>query len=269
MARVLLMDNDAPSAAKLADALQRRGLRVDCAPTRTEGVRRTQLMDYDAILLADNLPDADVLTTLSLLRRGATPPEVVVLSQSRDQDLAEEAIRAGAWNFFAKPASVERLMVVIARIQGFRDSRQSRAVALKRKEIIGSAVPLQAALDQVAQAATSDANVLITGETGTGKELFARAVHENSRRHGQAFIVVDCAALPASLAESVLFGHERGAFTSADARTVGLVKQADKGTLFLDEVGELPLAVQKVFFAGAGNETLPRRGRHPRGIIRL
>lgn len=247
MARLLIIDNDATCVDRLATSFRRQGVDVTVATDRAKGLRMAQIHSFDTVFLADNLPEGDVLATLAQLRKNEDAPEVVILAENRDHDLAQEAIRSGAWNVFAKPPSLERLMVVISRIEGFRQSRRSMAVALKRKEIIGNAQALLAALDQVAQASASEANVLVTGETGTGKELFARAVHENSRRHKNAFIVVDCAALPASLAESVLFGHERGAFTSADMRTSGLVKQAHGGTLFLDEVGELPLAVQKVF----------------------
>jgi len=120
-------------------------------------------------------------------------------------------------------------------------------VALKRNQIIGSSPVITKCLDRVARAASSDVSVLITGATGTGKELFARAIHENSKRAGKNFVVVDCAALPESLIESTLFGHVRGAFTNADSSQDGLVKHADGGTLFLDEVGELPLNIQKTF----------------------
>jgi two-component system NtrC family response regulator len=118
---------------------------------------------------------------------------------------------------------------------------------LKRDSIIGKSPQILSALDVLAQAAGSDANVLITGETGTGKELFARAIHENSQRNDKSFVVVDCASLPETLVESVLFGHRKGAYTGADKSQEGLIKQADNGTLFLDEVGELPFAIQKSF----------------------
>jgi two-component system NtrC family response regulator len=120
-------------------------------------------------------------------------------------------------------------------------------VALKLEGIIGKSPQMRACYDLVAQAASNDTNVLIYGETGTGKELFAKAIHTNSPRFSRYFVVVDCAALPASLVESALFGHEKGAFTSADRAQVGLIKQADGGTLFLDEVGELPMEMQKAF----------------------
>lgn len=120
-------------------------------------------------------------------------------------------------------------------------------ITLDRNGIIGSSPKLNACLDRVAQAAMSDVKVLITGETGTGKELFARAIHKNSARAGHPYIVVDCSVIPEALAESHLFGHEKGAFTGAERDRAGLIKQASGGTLFLDEVGELSLPIQKAF----------------------
>ncbi|HEY6007918.1 MAG TPA: sigma-54 dependent transcriptional regulator, partial [Geobacteraceae bacterium] len=120
-------------------------------------------------------------------------------------------------------------------------------VVLRREGIVGCSARLEECLQQVGQAAASDASVLIVGETGTGKELFARAVHQNSRRCGGNFVVVDCAALPETLIESTLFGHEKGVFTGADHAREGLVLQASGGTLFLDEIGEMPLALQRAF----------------------
>jgi two-component system NtrC family response regulator len=119
--------------------------------------------------------------------------------------------------------------------------------SLKRDGIIGNSGVILDCLDRVAHCATQNLNVLISGETGTGKELFARTIHDNSKRSNKPFIVVDCAALPENIVESILFGHEKGAFTGADSARPGLVKAADGGTLFLDEIGELPLSVQKAF----------------------
>ncbi|MBU1248975.1 MAG: sigma-54 dependent transcriptional regulator, partial [Proteobacteria bacterium] len=190
----------------------------------------------------------DIPAMLRHIQATASSPEVIMLSWHCDPDKAEIAIREGAWNYFAKPTSLLRLKVVVERILDKRVRDQNHTtVALKRERIVGHARPLQDCLDQVARAATTESNVLLTGETGTGKELFARAIHANSRRIAGPFIVVDCAALPETLAESMLFGHEKGAFTSAEFRTSGLVREAHLGTLFLDEIGELPPPVQKVF----------------------
>jgi two-component system NtrC family response regulator len=120
-------------------------------------------------------------------------------------------------------------------------------MVLKREGIVGETVQVSTCFELVAQAASSQANTLIYSETGTGKELFARAIHANSRRAGSSFVVVDCASLPETLVEDALFGHEKGAYTGADNSQDGLIKQADGGTLFLDEVGELPLAAQRAF----------------------
>lgn len=199
------------------------------------------------ILDEDSAPDG-IGPALHHIRAADSSPEVIVLSWLGDPDAAEAAIRAGAWNYFSKPISLLRLKVVLERIFTTKNRQNNgHAVALKREGIVGNSRPLQSCLDEVARAAATETNVLITGETGTGKELFARAIHENSMRSNGDFVTVDCAALPESLAESMLFGHEKGAFTSADAKAGGLVQEADKGTLFLDEVGELPLSVQKVF----------------------
>ena len=131
----------------------------------------------------------------------------------------------------------------------YRDEKKARKqiAALKRPGIIGNSPSILRCLDQVAQVSASDINVLIVGETGTGKELFARAIHQNSLRMNKNFVVVDCTSIPENLVESTLFGYAKGAFTGADRPFDGLIKQADGGTLFLDEVGELPLSIQKVF----------------------
>ena len=143
-----------------------------------------------------------------------------------------------------------RMTLPLIRALQYRKEKFSHhppTVALKREGIIGSSASVVACLDLVAQAAYSEANTLITGETGTGKELFARAIHDNSERADGPFVVVDCSSLTETLIESVLFGHAKGAFTGAEKKQEGLIKQADKGTLFLDEVGELPFSQQKAF----------------------
>ena len=126
-------------------------------------------------------------------------------------------------------------------------SKNGASKVLKRDGIIGSCSRIKNCFDLAAQAANSDMNVLITGETGTGKELFATAIHNNSSRAKKPIVILDCSALPETLVESILFGHEKGAFTGAEKAREGLIKQADGGALFLDEVGELPFQVQKAF----------------------
>ncbi len=178
------------------------------------------------------------------------PPEVIIMTGAGDPEGAEIAIRNGAWDYVQKPLSPEKVVLPLKRVLQYRDGLKASpkpAVVLKRESIIGESPAIKACLDLVAQAAVGEANVLIYGETGTGKELFARAIHENSPRAQGIFITVDCAAIPENLVESTLLGYEKGAFTGADKAQTGLIRQADGGTLFLDEIGELPLSIQKAF----------------------
>ena len=181
-------------------------------------------------------------------KSGRSSPEIIVITGMGHPDEAELAIKSGAWDYIEKPASFEAIKLPLIRALEYRAERKPKApTVLKRNGIIGDSEEITACLELLSQAADSDANVLITGETGTGKELFAKVIHANSRRAKSNFVVVDCTALPETLVESVLFGHARGAFTGAETSEEGLVRQAHGGTLFLDEIGELPVLIQKRF----------------------
>ena len=249
MADILIIDGSAEFSRDLSKALSGHGLEAACCETLSRAMGLLHTGDYKAVLLGDDLSDGDSLEYLATIREIPSFPEVIVISRSRDPDTAERAIQSGAWNYVTKPPNMHQLLVLLERVIAYHIERHSGQcpVSLRREGIIGNSRPLLSCLDSVAQAAASESSVLIVGDTGTGKELFARAVHKNSPRRNKPFVVVDCAALPDTLAENLLFGHERGAYTSADSTSVGLVKQADGGTLFLDEVGELPLVLQKVF----------------------
>ncbi len=202
----------------------------------------------DLVFLDLTLPDGSGLHAIPRLQGLPGSPEIIVLTGSTSSDGAAIAMAHGVWDYITKPFDRNDLLLVIKRALEYRAMKTEKvAENIYRDGIIGSSTILHRALDQMVAAARSDASVLITGETGTGKELFARAVHANSRRRNGPFVVVDCAALPAGLAESVLFGHVKGAFTGADKASDGLVKAADNGTLFLDELGELPKALQAGF----------------------
>ncbi len=161
-------------------------------------------------------------------------PEVIIITGNGDPEAAELAVKNGAWDYLVKPSSIQNMQLTIQRALAYRREKtvnQSSKI-LKRSEIVGKSPALNSVLERVAQAAAVDANVLICGETGTGKELLARNIHENSARAKNRFVVVDCAALPQSLVESVLFGHVKGAFTGAEKEREGLIRQAHGGTLF-------------------------------------
>jgi two-component system NtrC family response regulator len=195
------------------------------------------------------LPDGNGLDLLPTILKTNSKPEVIIITGAGDPEGAEIAIRTGAWDYLQKPFSRQELLLPLLRALQYRDARRKKETSLlmEREALVGESPPFRRCLEMAGRAAQSDTNVLITGETGTGKELFALAIHHNSSRRSKSFVIVDCAAMPGTLVESVLFGHEKGAFTNADRAHEGLVLQADGGTLFLDEVGELPLSVQKAF----------------------
>jgi len=195
------------------------------------------------------LPDGNGLDIIPLLRAVVGQPEIIIMTGYGDADGAEIAIKNGAWDYIQKPANLNELILLINRVVSYRKEKAgaTHTPQLKIIDIIGHSPALKICLHQITQAAASDMDVLITGETGTGKELIAKAIHSNSRRSTKKFVVVDCSAMPENLVESLLFGHEKGAFTGADRAKDGLIKQADNGTLFLDEIGELPLSMQKAF----------------------
>jgi two-component system NtrC family response regulator len=249
MADILIIDDDAMMCDTLSQVLAERGHDVIVSQNLTEGLENAFSGSFDVVFLDVVLPDGNGLDALPKIRLTPSAPEVIIMTGAGDPDGAELAIRSGAWDYIQKPATLEAMTLPLVRALQYRDEKKTTkpAVFLKREGIVGNSAKLKRSLDLLAQVATSDANVLITGETGTGKELFARAIHANSYRAKGNFVVVDCAALPSTLVESVLFGHKKGAFTGADQTQEGLVLQADGGTLFLDEVGELPIPVQKAF----------------------
>lgn len=249
MADILIIDDDTSISEILAQVAEKMNCRAHCAPTAAQGLSAIQAEDFDLVLLDVRLPDGDGLQILPRIRQLQNPPEVIIITGNGDPDAAETAIHNGAWDYLVKPASIGDIRLAIQRALAYRREKRSYPlpVVLRRDGIVGHSTSLNHVLERVAQAAATDANVLIWGETGTGKELLARAIHQNGDRSQGPFIIVDCAALPATLVESLLFGHARGAFTGADKDRDGLIRQAHGGTLFLDEVGELPLSVQKAF----------------------
>ena len=249
MAKILIIDDDPKICQVLARVVQDQGHEAQSAHTLAEGLAMASGGGYDVVFLDLRLPDGYGLDALPLIRRTEPAPEVLIITGAGDPKAAELAFHSGAWAYVAKPFVMDEVLLPLTRALQYRAEKQARQTPrlLKRQGIIGDSPQIQACLEKVAQAAASMANVLITGETGTGKELFARAIHDNSPRAGGNFVVVDCTALPETLVESLLFGHQRGAFTGALQTQEGLISQAHGGTLFLDEVGELPLAVQKSF----------------------
>lgn len=249
MASVLIIDDDKIISDWIASVVSQLGHRAVSTPHLREGLRKVESEAFDIVFLDAQTADGSATASMPKIKAGLSSPEIIVITRLGHPDEAELVIKSGAWDYLEKPASFEAIKLPLLRALEYRSERipGAKPPNLKRNGIIGESEKIMACLELVAQAADSDVNVLITGETGTGKELFAKVVHANSPRAKRNFVIVDCTALPETLVESVLFGHARGAFTGAETSEQGLVKQADGGTLFLDEIGELPLSIQKKF----------------------
>ncbi|MFH1154405.1 MAG: sigma-54 dependent transcriptional regulator [Pseudomonadota bacterium] len=249
MSTILIIDDDFMLCHVLMKLCKKMGLESVFALTLTDGLRLASEKLFDVVFLDVNLPDGNGLQAISTLKHNRAAPEIIIMTGNGDPDGAELAIRSGVWDYIQKGSSNKGFDFSLLKALEYRAQKQNsiQLKRVKRGSIVGNSQRIQDCLDKVMGTAITDLPVLITGETGTGKELFARAIHENSQRLDHGFVVVDCAALPEHLVESVLFGHVRGAFTGADSDKTGLMIMADGGTLFLDEVGELPMTIQKKF----------------------
>jgi two-component system NtrC family response regulator len=254
MASILIIDNDRKIFTVLQKAVK-ESIETFHAPTLKEGLRQSSTYSYDVILMKDILPDGSACYSVEEVLEKPQAPEVIVYTTKGDPDEAEYALKCGVWDYVIDPSPADVLPKLLERAIRYRRNKlteqnreEKRALnELRDMGIVGSSKEMQHCINLAAQISQSDANVLITGESGTGKELFATAIHNFSSRTKSQLTIVDCASLPSTLVESILFGHAKGSFTGADRAQVGLIKQSDGGTLFLDEIGEMPLEMQKKF----------------------
>ena len=248
---VLILEDDASFADVLQEELRARGHAVELTATVAEACKRLNQDAYDVALLDLQLPDGSGLDVLREIAAEGLTVEALVLTGHAEVPTALEAMRLGAYDYIAKPPHLEELNVLVAKAAEkarLRRENVSLRVRLRRHESAHGFVTEDAAtqqlLEMLERAAPSVLPVLIQGETGTGKELLARALHDRGPRAGFPFVPINCAALPESLIESELFGHERGAFTGAIERKTGLFEVASRGSIFLDEIGDLSLPLQ-------------------------
>jgi DNA-binding NtrC family response regulator len=250
MSTILIVDDEAPFRAVLREILEPQGYRVVEAGNGDEAMDRLARLRVDLVISDQRMPGLDGLTLLRRIRQMPAPPAVVLLTAYGSIPEAVDAVRAGAIDYLTKPlASPEQLIAVV-----------ERALAMDDDDIAGESRGLREVVETADRVAEKDVPVLITGESGTGKELIARRIHRRSRRAKKPFVAVNCAALPETLAESELFGHERGAFTGAERQRAGRFEEATGGTLFLDEVGELSPAVQAKLLRAIEDHVIRRVG---------
>jgi two-component system response regulator HydG len=249
--RVLVVDDDHTLAETIADGLSDRGFVAIAAGTSAEAAKRIGEEPFDALVTDLRMPGVDGLALLSVARRVAPGCPVIVMTAYSAVDTAVESIRRGAYHYLTKPFKVDELALFLER--AIDETRLRReALSLKRtlKErfalgnLIGPSGAMRDVSELVVRVADAGAPVLVLGETGSGKGVVARAIHAEGGRADMPFVTVNCAALPENLLESELFGHMKGAFTGATARRVGLFEEAHGGSLFLDEIGEMPAALQ-------------------------
>lgn len=247
MANILVVDDDPKICLLFEELLTQMEHSFVVAPCVKDALSSFQSGRFDLVLLDLDLPDGNGLEILPKFMEAFPTPEVIIITGTGDARGAELAFKYGAWDYVQKPFLLDEVSLPIIRALQYREEKleTSKIVPLVRRGIIGESQALYSCLNEVGKAAVTDASVLVTGETGTGKELFARAIHDNSSRAGKPFVAVDCGALPDTLVESVLFGHAKGAFTGAVNGQKGLLVQAEGGTLMLDEVGDLPLETQR------------------------
>ncbi|MCR4848389.1 MAG: sigma-54 dependent transcriptional regulator [Bacteroidales bacterium] len=247
MSRILIIDDQDAIRRVLRDILENEKYQVDDAANGPSALEMIKEQEYDAILCDIKMPDMDGIEVLEQVKAICDTP-IIMISGHGTIDTAVEAIKKGAFDFIQKPPDLNRLLITVRNALDKQslstENKALKKAVSKQNEMVGTSAPMMEVRDMIEKVAPTNARVLITGENGTGKELVARQLHELSPRRYGPFIEVNCAAIPAELIESQLFGHEKGSFTSAIKQKKGDFELASGGTLFLDEIGDMSLAAQ-------------------------
>jgi two-component system nitrogen regulation response regulator NtrX len=247
MSKLLLVDDDANTLASLARAFRLAGHEAVVCDQADRALELAKTQHFDMILSDVVMPGKDGLTLLAELKASGIQAPVVMVSGQANIEMAVRATRLGAVDFLEKPLSTEKLLVTVAntvKLSRLEDENRRLKQRAGRHELVWKSAVMQSVMAKVDRVASSETRVCILGETGTGKELVARTLHDKSARRAAPFVTLNCAAVPGELIESELFGHEKGAFTGATARHLGKFEQAHGGTLFLDEIGDMPAIMQ-------------------------
>ncbi len=248
MAKILIIDDEKAIRNTLREILEYESYQVDEAANGEEGLNKIENGEYDAVLCDVKMPKMDGMTVLTRAKEIDEDLPFVMISGHGNVEMAVEATKKGAFDFIVKPPDLNKLLITlrntIDRKELVVETKVLRRKATKTRDIIGESPAIRTILDTIDKVAPTDARILITGDNGTGKELVARWIHEKSLRAKNPLIEVNCAAIPTELIESELFGHEKGAFTSAIKQRIGKFEQAHNGTIFLDEIGDMSLSAQ-------------------------
>ncbi len=248
---ILIVDDDQGHLTMLNTIMGSLGHKIDTAVDGKDAIEAAREKPYDLILMDVRMSNVDGIEALQRIKGFNPAIPIIIMTAYSSVDKAVAAMKLGAYDYLTKPLNFDELKITIERaMTHLKLSLENKALKERLlsvnsfSDLIGSSHAMEQIIETAKITARSDANILITGQSGTGKEIFARAIHQTSDRHGHMMVVVNCAALTETLLESELFGHEKGAFTGADKQRDGLFKQADKGTIFLDEIGEMPLSMQ-------------------------
>jgi len=248
MAKILIIDDERSIRNTLKDILEFEKHQVSLAENGLKGLETAQNEMFDLIFSDIKMPEMDGIELLTQLKEKEIEAPIVMISGHGNIETAVECIKKGAFDFIEKPIDLNRLLITVRNALEKKDlvveTKNLKKKTAKKYEMIGQSAALENVRQMIERVAPTDARVLITGENGTGKELVARLIHEKSNRANAPFVEVNCAAIPSELIESELFGHEKGAFTSAIRQRIGKFEQADNGTIFLDEIGDMSLSAQ-------------------------
>ncbi len=264
MSKILVIDDQKSIRNTLKEILEYEGNEVLLSETGPEGLELFDNDKFDIVLCDIKMPEMDGIEVLQKLMERNPEVPVIMISGHGNVDTAVDAIKKGAYDFIEKPLDLNRLLVTIRnaveRKELVTETRVLRRKVSKTFEMIGESGAINGVREMIEKVAPTDARVLITGGNGTGKELVARWLHEKSNRSENSFVEVNCAAIPSELIESELFGHEKGAFTSAIKQRKGKFEQADGGTIFLDEIGDMSLAAQAKVLRALQESVISRVG---------